>query len=153
MKLIDLKNLVIGLILLTGCVNSNSDKDKIAQIIISQERKALDEWSKGNPSEYPNHFASDATYFDDIAAQNGIKGIDEITAYFKSLEGKIPVHTYELINPKVQMYDDIAILTLRFNSTYENGDSGEPWKATSVYRFINGNWKIVHANWSVIKER
>ena len=93
----DIKYLIIVLILLTGCLNSNSNQEEITQIIISEERKALDEWAKGNPNEYPKHFASDATYFDDIAAQNRIEGIDEITAYFKSLEGKIPVHNYELI--------------------------------------------------------
>jgi len=143
---------VIGLTLLSGCANSNSNQEEIINAILSQERKALDEWAKGNPSEFSKHFASDATYLDDIAAQNRIEGIDEITAYFNSLEGKVPVHNYELINPKVQVYDDIAILTLRYNSTDENNEPGPPWKATSVYRFIDGNWKIVHANWSLIKE-
>lgn len=152
MNLKYIKYLIIGLILLTGCLNSNSNHDEITQMIISEERKALDEWAKGNPNEYPKHFAPDATYFDDIAAQNRIEGIDEITAYFKSLEGKVPVHSYELINPKVQIYGDIAILTLRYNSTDENNEPDSPWKATSVYRLINGNWKIIHSNWSLIKE-
>ena len=152
MDLKKLKIVIICLPLLSGCANSNSSKEEIVKTILSLEQKALDEWSKGNPSEFPKNFASDATYFDDIAAQNRIEGIDEITTYFNSLEGKVPVHKYELINPKVQVYDDIAILTLKYNSTNESNESDKPWKATSVYRFTDGNWKIVHANWSLIKE-
>lgn len=143
---------LIGLTLLTGCEYSNFNQEEIAQTILSQERKMLDEWAKGKPSELSKHFASDATYFDDITAQNRIEGIDEITGYFIALEGKVPAHKYELINPKVQVYGDVAILTLRYNSTYENNESGRPWKATSVYRLIDGHWKIVHSNWSLIKE-
>ena len=46
----------------------------------------------------------------------------------------------------------LPILTLRYNSTDENNEPDSPWKATSVYRLTNGNWKIIHSNWSLIKE-
>jgi ketosteroid isomerase-like protein len=71
--------------------------------------------------------------------------------YLKSLDGKIPPHNYTLEDFKVQVYDNIAIATLRYNSS-KDGESGIPWKATDVYRFTNGDWKLVHAHWSLVKE-
>ena len=51
---------------------------EIEQHIIELEKKGLDEWSNGNPEGYTQHLAPEATYFDDIAAQNGLKGSTSI---------------------------------------------------------------------------
>lgn len=139
------------LFLFVSCTNSSPKQEEVVETIIKLERKALDNWAKGDPVRFAENFSKDATYFDDIAAQSRVEGIEEITKYFKSLNGKIPPHKYELINPKVQVYGDIAILTFRYNSTSQNNESGPPWKSTSVYRLLDDKWKVVHANWSLIK--
>ena len=71
--------------------------------------------------------------------------------YFTALQGKIPPHWYEILDPKVQVYGDIGILTLRYDAY---GAAAQPlarWKATSVYRRTNDQWRIVHAHWSLVK--
>lgn len=128
------------------------DGENIEQTIIELERKGLDRWAQGNPLGMTANFADDMTYFDDIGAHTRLDGLEEIQSYFASLEGKVPPHSYELVDPKVQIYGDIAILTVRYHATNADGEQEAPWKATSVYRLTNGAWQIVHANWSVVKE-
>ena len=56
------------------------------------------------------------------------------------------------VDPKVQVYGEVAILTLQYHATVD-GQPGPPWKATSVYRMINDDWYAVHAHWSLVKEQ
>jgi hypothetical protein len=128
-------------------------RENIEQIILALERQALDHWAQGNPGRFSENFANDATYFDDIAAQKRIEGSDEMKNYFESLDGLVPPHSYELIDPRIQVYDDIAILTLKYQSTSLEGEKDPPWKTTSVYRLMDGNWKVVHANWSLVNKQ
>ena len=153
-----MKNFILFLSILlifTSCaVKQNTLTQKeVEQAILNLERQANDRWSAGNPSGFSVNFADDVTWFDDIAAYKRIDGLQNIQNYFESLEGKIPPHNYELVDPKVQVYGDIAILTFRYHSTMPDGELGTPWKATSVYRLNNGKWQVVHAHWSLVKEQ
>ena len=130
----------------------NVSIEDIKKEIIELEKKALDEWANGSTSNFALNFAADATYFDDIAAQEGIEGIENLKKYFASLEGKVPKHTYELINPKIQVYGDIAILTMWYKGTLDS-QVLPAWKATSVYQLKADTWKVIHANWSLIEQQ
>jgi ketosteroid isomerase-like protein len=123
-----------------------------AQAILAQERKALDQWAQGNPLGYLDVDASDVTYFDDIAAHTRIDGIEAMRNYFTSLAGQIPAHRYELVDPKVQLYGEVGVLTFRYQPYLIDGSPEGCWKATSVYRLTDGQWRIVHAHWSTVKE-
>ena len=95
--------------------------------------------------------AEDVTYFDDIAAHSRLDGIEELNKHLEWLDGKIPPHKYEIVDPKVQVYGEVAILTHQYHSTDAEGNPGTPWKATSVYRYMDGDWYSVHAHWSLVK--
>jgi ketosteroid isomerase-like protein len=122
------------------------------QAILARERSALDRWSQGDPMGYVDVDANDVTYFDDVGAHTRVDGIEAMRDYFASLAGKIPTHRYELLDPKVQFYGEIGILTLRYQPTMPDGTVLPCWKATSVYRLTEGTWRIVHAHWSSVKE-
>ena len=130
----------------SGATNENDD-----QAILAQERRALDQWALGNPLGYVDIDSRDVTYFDDIAAHTRIDGIEAIRIYFASLKGKIPAHKYQIVDPKVQLYGDIGILTLRYHAYAMDGKPLTRWKATSVYRRSTEGWRIVHAHWSTVK--
>jgi hypothetical protein len=129
-----------------------SRNENAEQAILAVERRALDRWAQGNPLGYVDIDADDVTYFDDIAAHTRIDGIEAMRNYFASLEGKIPPHRYEVVDPKVQIYGDIGILTLRYHAYAADGKPLTRWKATSVYRRRAKEWRIVHAHWSIVKE-
>ncbi len=125
-------------------------QETIEQKIISLEREALDQWSQGNPLGFAKHMADDVTYFDDIGASNRLNSAQECKAYLESLAGQIPSHTYKMVDPMVQAYDKVAILTFQYHSKIDTV-AGPPWKATSVYRMKDDKWQMVHANWSLVK--
>ena len=55
----------------------------------------------------------------------------------------------EMLNPKVQVYGDVAILSYNYAGIVrDNGGKiiNTKAKSTRVYAKINGDWKLVHAN-------
>ena len=126
--------------------------ETVKPVILAKERQANDQWSAGNPSGFSVNFADDISWFDDIGAQSRIEGRENMQNYFQSLEGKVPPHNYELVDPKVQLYGNVAILTFQYHSTMQNGEPGPPWKVTSVYHYNNSDWQVVHANWSLVNK-
>ncbi|MGB5526413.1 MAG: nuclear transport factor 2 family protein [Gemmatimonadota bacterium] len=118
--------------------------------ILAQERAGLDQWAAGNPQGYAHSATDDVTYFDDIAAADRIEGREAWLSYLASLP--IPPHSYEITDPKVQVYGNTGILTLHYQGVGPEGEVFPGWKATSVYRYDEGVWRQVHAHWSLIKQ-
>jgi len=127
-------------------------QEEVENTILAKERQALDRWAAGDPVGFSEGFADDVTYFDDIGGQTRIDGLEELRNYLKSLEGIVTPHSYEVVDPAVQVYGDVAISTLRYHPSID-GEPGPPWKATNVYRLTDGDWHLVHANWSLVKEQ
>lgn len=125
--------------------------EETTESVVQLERDALDNWSAGNPGGFTLHMAEDVTYMDDIMAFNLKKGLEAVQAYMNSLDGMIGPHDYEMVDPFVQQYNSVAILTFHYEGSV-NGQKGQPWKTTSVYNYRDGVWKMVHANWSLVKQ-
>jgi ketosteroid isomerase-like protein len=57
----------------------------------------------------------------------------------------------EMLNPKVQVYGDVAIISYNYAGLLKNKD-GEVKpnraKSTRVYAKQSGKWKLVHANFA-----
>jgi len=54
-----------------------------------------------------------------------------------------------MLNPKVQVYGDVAILTYNYagvNQSKDGAIENIKAKSTRVYVKMNGTWKLVHAN-------
>jgi ketosteroid isomerase-like protein len=129
-----------------------ADVDADARAVLAEERRALDEWAQGKPRRYFDRWAEDVTYFDDLGAARRIDGLAAMHRYAASMEGKVPPHRYELVDPNVQVYGDIAIVTLRYEPSNNDGAPLQRWKATLVYRRTASDWRVVHGHWSMVKE-
>lgn len=152
-----MRKCILLLSILLVCISCETKQNtlnqkNVEQTILAQEHKWLDRWAAGDPLGLTENCAEDVTYFDDVAAQTRIDGLVELRNYLTSLVGKYPPHTYEIVDPKVQVYGDIAICTLHYNPII-NGKPDSPWKATDVYRLTNGEWRLVHVNWTLVKEQ
>ena len=121
-----------------------------SETILSQEKEALGNWSGGNPAGYFTHASEDITYFDDIGAQSRMQGLESITSYAKTLEEMIPPHKYEMVNPLVQVYDQVVILSYQYHPFSFEDEPLTKWRASVIYSNING-WKMVHAHWTMEK--
>jgi ketosteroid isomerase-like protein len=59
----------------------------------------------------------------------------------------------DMMNAKVQVYGDVAILTYNFVGVSQEKDgktSTNAAKSTRVYAKIDGQWKLVHANFAPV---
>lgn len=58
----------------------------------------------------------------------------------------------EMLNPKVQVYGEVAILTYNFAGVIKDASgklTPSKAKSTRVYVKMNGTWKLVHANFGM----
>jgi len=150
MKKLSNVTVLMALAMVFSCTSAElPDPEEAIKTVIQMERDALDNWSAGEPSKYSLHMADDVSYTDDVMAHELKIGIDEVQAYLNSLDSIVPPHTYELIDPNVQVNGDVAVLHIHYQGEVE-GQKGSPWKASTVYRYMEGEWKMIHANWSLV---
>jgi len=122
--------------------------------ILRLETGALERWRKGDPSGGLEISAPNITYFDpDTPAR--LNGWNELKKEYDNVAGKIHYDVMEFIKPRVQVFEESAVLFYQFFSTTLNHDgtiqSRTPWNCTEVYAKTAGGWKIVHSHWSFIK--
>jgi ketosteroid isomerase-like protein len=127
----------------------SQENTEISKVIIALEKTALERWNRGDIQGYLDLYAEDIVYFDPMIDKR-MDGLKKLTAYYKPLEGKINVTEYEMIDPKVQAVDNMAVLT--FNLKSVEGAHVYHWNCTEVYRKDNENkWKIIQTHWSYVK--
>lgn len=119
-----------------------------AGIIIALERAALDRWSAGDPSGFIELSLPDIVYFDPFI-QLRLDGLEALREYYETLRGTVHFDRYELVNPRVQVYGDVAVLT--FNYISYGGETLNRWNCTEVYRRENSSWRIIQTHWSITR--
>lgn len=120
--------------------------EAIATKLIAMERAALDRWGAGDPSGYLEISAPDVVYFDPFLERR-LDGLEALTALYESLRGAIHVDRYELIDPKVQVCGEAAVLTFNLNSY--TGATLMRWNCTEVFRLDKAGWRLIQTHWSI----
>ena len=139
---------LLGLLFVISC--SGEQKSDVTEKIISMEQAALDRWGKGDPWGFTEISAEEVTYFDTGTKQR-VDGLKTLKELYTPREGKIKIERYEMINPKVQIHGNTAVLTFNlidYVPTSEGSIREVYWNSTEVYSQINGQWKIIHTHWS-----
>ena len=120
--------------------------EQISAEIIALERAALDRWGAGDPSGYLEISAADVTYFDPFLERR-VDGLEVLSAWYAPLRGAIHIDRYELIEPRVLVCGEAAVLT--FNLVSYSGTTTMRWNCTEVYRHDFVGWRIVQTHWSI----
>lgn len=97
------------------------------------------------------HIADDYTEFNasySTRIDGKAKNFNLLEAYF------IPGTSLadEMLNPKVQVFGDVAILSYNYAGVVKDNDGtvrSTKAKSTRVYVKMNGTWKLVHANFGM----
>jgi ketosteroid isomerase-like protein len=113
------------------------------------ERGALERWGKGDPDGYLEISAPDVTYFDPFVGKQ-LDGIEALRSWYEPIRGKIRIDRDEMIDPRVQVIDEVAVLTMQYVS--HGSEGAKHWNCTEVYRRSGSDWKIVHTHWSFAQE-
>lgn len=131
-----------------------ADFNKITETILSLERGINDRWNKGDVDGALEMYSDDVTYFDPLTEMR-LEGRKAVEAYFRQFfEGKLNILRNEFPNPQVIVSNggDLAVLHYNLVNIVPDGQEGEkqgtPWNSTQVYRLIDGQWRVVHVNWS-----
>ena len=144
--------MLMGIIILPSISYSQSNTNQqVADEIIGMVKAqwAAQAADPGNVAEGFKNVADDYTEFNgDYSTRIDSKSTSMALA---EPAGKAPGRRVaaEMLNPKVQVYGDAAILSYNFAGLIKNKDGElKPTKAksTRVYVKQNGKWKMVHAN-------
>ncbi len=151
-----MKNLFIALLALAGTymlptTTFAQTNQQVADEIMNMVRAqwAADMADPGNINVQFKDIADDYTEFNGDYATR-IDGKAVLTRITEA-NGKDPGRRMaaEMLNPKVQVYGDVAILSYNYAGVSKNKD-GEMnpvrAKSTRVYAKQGGKWKLVHAN-------
>lgn len=122
-----------------------ADADVVATII-AIERAALDRWGRGDPSGFLELAADDVVYFDPFLEKR-LDGLAELTRYYEAIRGKVKVARYDMLNPKVHVIGDAAVLTFNYVS-YGGNENEFRWNCTEVFRREANGWRLVQTHWS-----
>lgn len=118
---------------------------EVAATIIEIERAALDRWGKGDPDGFLEISALDVVYFDPFTEQR-LNGRDALKILYDGIRGQISIDHYEMINPKVRVHRDVALLT--FNLVSHGNEGSMRWNVTEVFERKGHQWELVHSHWS-----
>lgn len=134
---------------MTSISANAQDNDSISKLIIGMEKSAFTRWNNGDPSGFLEICAKDVVYFDPWTEQR-LDGLDKLTELYEKIRGKVQVSKFEMLNPKVQSVDKMAVLTFNFISYF--GETPHRWNSTEVYRLENdGKWRIIQTHVSFTK--
>jgi ketosteroid isomerase-like protein len=139
------------LALLSSC--GRTPTGDIEKAIIEKEKQVMDEWGKGRTMVFPNNSAPEITYFDP-SLEKRLDGIEAFSELLKPIEGKFTIDRYEMVNPKVQVYGETAVLTYNlvdYSKTPQGAEQKFFWNTTEVYHKVGNDWRIVHSHWSFTK--
>jgi len=120
-------------------------KPDTATEILAMERQAMDGWLKGNPDPVLAIADPEITYFH-IMTERRIDGLPSLTALFETYRGTPLFDSYEIVDPKIQISGDTAVLTYLF--VRHNGTATSRWNATQVYQRKKEGWRIIHTHFS-----
>ena len=116
-----------------------------AGMIVEMERAALERWGRGDPDGFIDLSAAEVSYFDPFTERR-LDGLAALRSWYDRIRGKIHIERFEIIEPRVQVAGDIAVLTYRFQSHGSEGSTH--WNTSEVYRRSPAGWKIIHTHWA-----
>ncbi len=126
-------------------MSTTEDVAQVTAKILALERTALDRWGKGDPGGYLEINDSSVSYFDPFL-ESRVDGLPALTALYEPIRGKIRIQQDEIIDPRVQVIGEVAVLSFRYVSRGSEGSMR--WNCTEVYQRLRDEWRIVHSHWS-----
>lgn len=131
---------------LLGLVSAVTPEEADEASIVAQERAALERWGRGDPSGFLELCDDDVVYFDP-GLELRIDGRAALARYYDGLRGQVHIDRFELVNPKVQLGGELAVLTFNYRSW--SGPAESRWNCTEVFRRHADGWRLIQTHWSL----
>ena len=131
---------------LAGKTRAESPQQSVADQIIARERASFTAWQHKDKAFWGDFLMDDATFF---SSQSPYLETDPKTNFlpkFEQYAEMFKMNDFQMYNPHVQVYGDVAILT--YNSSVSGNFNGQPLnytaKVTAVYVKQGNTWRIAH---------
>ena len=128
----------------------NEEERQLAEYIIGLERGALDKWFKGDSSGYREIWSERSFSYFDSVAPGRVDTYEEIEAFVRgAVDGKLYADSYDFENPRVQMGQDMAVLTFQLHA--KTTLLHMHYNCIEVYQREGDDWRVIHSTWSFIQ--
>jgi len=138
-------------LLLSGTATAGEDPKVAAEIMALARAQWASEAAGKNAAEQMATVADDYTEFNqDYGARIDGKALNVRLLEALTSDGSKSL-TGDMVNPKVQVYGDTAVLSYNFAGVTRDKDGKVTpvnAKSTRVYSRIDGKWMLVHANFA-----
>ena len=138
----------------TTAAFAGEDPKVAAEVIAAARAQWAVETAGGSIAEEMATVADDYTEFNsDYPVRLDGKTANAKLYEASERDGTKPVAA-DMMNPKVQVYGDVAILTYSYTGVIQMKDGktkAATGKSTRVYARQNGQWKLVHAHFSSVE--
>jgi len=135
-----------------GAAQTANPADDPTAEIIALEKAMLDRWVTGDTYSLIELAAPEITYFDP-SLEKRLNGREAFERFLAPLKGTFRVPRYEIIDPKVQVYGEAAVLSYNMVDYDEKGINAFRMNVTEVYVRRDGRWGLVHSHFSITKPR
>ena len=137
---------VVGVAAWLICLPARAASDaETAKEILAMERRAMDGWITGNPDAALAIADPEISYFHIMTAKR-LDGIAAVKALFEQYRGTPLYEKYEMVDAKVVVNGDTALLT--YVLVFDKGGTTNRWNSTQVYQRKKDGWRVVHSHWS-----
>jgi hypothetical protein len=126
--------------------------DDVRASILALVTDGLERLRLGDPRGITSRCAEDVTYYS-VEFDSLLVGRQALEDMYGPPTGRTYYDHFDLINPMVRVYGEMAIVTFDFAS-YGDADESQlrtRWRSTQVLRLTGGDWQIVHIHWTLLE--
>jgi ketosteroid isomerase-like protein len=139
---------VCTLAIFAGGSRAAETPQEISAQIIAREKASIDAWQRKDKAFFENYLTDDSTFFSPEGPYLQTEPKVNFIPKFEKYAEMFKFNDFQMYNPRVQVYGDVAILT--YNSAVSITMGGQPInytaKVTSVYLKQGNTWRVVHAH-------
>lgn len=131
-----------------GGNTEQSSSQEITKQLIARERASYEAWQKKDRAFWGNYLTDDSTYFGPDSPYMEVDPKVNFVPRFEQYAELFKILDFQIYNPHVQVYGDVAILT--YNLAQAQSVSGRmttsTGKVSRVYLKQGGTWRVVHTH-------
>jgi len=130
------------------------DDSSVADTVIGIVTDGLERLRLGDPTGITNACTDDVTYYS-VEFDSLLVGRQALVDMYGPPTGQTSFDHFDLINPTVRVYGDVAVLAFDFAS-YTTADDSQlrtRWRSTQVLARVHPGWRIVHIHWTLLENR
>ena len=124
-------------------------KNEVEREVWKTLRELNDTWTKGSPEELKNYFHVDMVALTPTD-KNRREGREACVADWVEFAKAAKIHSWKEIDPKIQIYGDVAVVTYYFDISFEKGGQTINFGGRDMFVFVKegGRWWAVADHFS-----